>query len=482
MKDRKNNFDGIWTIAIMMLCTGISFSWANQYEVSVVSCEENEELLLADEVYEEVNETAEGGYPETGGAAFKVREVCRDERPEDFEELLLLASEKEGLYLGEICLEDGKTSYAQLLLDELIARDTAWFGEIYTLSKNGVGESGSVDVKNVSVLYKDGDQNAQTAVSNAEEIIAMASVYAREQDITEIGDVRAYVNELWKLSHTYETEQGEMYFCTECFVENAVMAEVETESNTETAAWAAEENVFTDSNAAPEITECPGHIDLAITAVIHTLNGNETLYDMDRIGNRSAENGEWSGWTEKNREKVEELCSLSWYQDYAVHSTVKQVKHPLTEVEIETFMELLSGEGNEYRKKVIRYALESVGRVPYYWGGKPSGKGYGDGRFAVTAEPDSEGRTTRGLDCSGWISWVYWSATEERLPYEGTDGLCSLGSPVDFSDLRPGDLAIRTGEDSHAVIYLGRTADGRMLCVHESSYAGTVSVTVMSTE
>ena len=54
------------------------------------------------------------------------------------------------------------------------------------------------------------------------------------------------------------------------------------------------------------------------------------------------------------------------------------------------------------RRNVVRYALASVGRIPYYWGGKPGNPGYMGNRFGVVVSPDADGRFLKGLDCSGW--------------------------------------------------------------------------------
>lgn len=478
MNTKGMKFDGIGPAMIMMFCTGIALSWADTYEYMPAGHNISDDSIYADsmeteEIYTETEEP-DGQVLLTAVNTKTHADECRDERPEDFENTIAWASEGGGFYLADICLDPGGSSYAQILMDELILKDTAWFDEIYTLAKTGPYDIGTAEVKQVSILYKDGDKNAQTAVSNTEEILAMASVYAEMYGIDDIDDVRTYVNGLWKQSHTYEFEQSEIYFCTDCMKE--------TEEKEAEAGSADEEAVFTDSDALEESYECPGHMDLKITAEILTLNSSESLFEADRTGIQAAADGEWEGWSDKHRERVEQLCELSWYRDYGLSSTEKEAKRPLTDVEIETYMDLLDGEINETRKLVIRFALESVGRVQYYWGGKPYKKGYDNGQFTVTVEPDSHGRSTRGLDCSGWVSWVYWNATEERLPYESTSGLCSLGTPVDIADLRPGDLAVRTGEDSHVVLYLGKTRDGQRLCIHESSYAGTAMVSEMSTD
>ena len=65
----------------------------------------------------------------------------------------------------------------------------------------------------------------------------------------------------------------------------------------------------------------------------------------------------------------------------------------------------------------------------------------------------------KGLDCSGWISWVYWSALGRRLPAESTDGLIGCGAAVAREDLKPGDIIVRLGEEGHVVMFLAWDLD-----------------------
>lgn len=52
---------------------------------------------------------------------------------------------------------------------------------------------------------------------------------------------------------------------------------------------------------------------------------------------------------------------------------------------------------SENRKKVVKYALESVGKIPYYWGGKAAYAGYDKNGFGTVVSPDYKGRVLRGL-------------------------------------------------------------------------------------
>lgn len=664
---KKSGFDlGKWgPVAVMMFCTGVAFGWADTYENIGTWTQIQEVTAATEEDLDAVSVDEEETVPDVSEAVETIADT-EEEAPES------------GFYLAEIVPEGMDESLAQMLLDELSKKDTAWFEEISKTAKYGIGGSGSAKVKVTSIIYKDGDGNRQTAVSNVDEILAMASVYAEETGITEYADVREYVKELWSDSHSCNVTQSEVYYCTDCTDDEAedevedeaggsdgLDAEIdsladgfsddaESRSDIEVSTGSAEESdtetletVELDENLGPvieilsgqssvketedisksqtgeiiiegsgpnagpganigptakeeekvvaptaaprpemitgpgvvmatgsdavesaaaessledgmentgsesgshaddstgagnsgaqssadtqasasvgsttvastaaradtaiagsgsgtavsgnvsgtkektntkskntETKKCPGHVDITIEATIETFLGENNLFTMDTIGNSAAESGLWSGWTAENQEKAMALEAADWYHEHGIYGKILTTKAPLTNAEIETYMELFTDGCNENRQNVIRFALESVGRVPYYWGGKPSGTGYDNGRFTKTNEPDKKGRTTSGLDCSGWINWVYWSATANRLPYEGTDGLCSLGTAVSISDLQPGDLAIRTGDNSHVVIYLGTTADGKRLCVHESSYSGTVAVSEMNT-
>ena len=66
---------------------------------------------------------------------------------------------------------------------------------------------------------------------------------------------------------------------------------------------------------------------------------------------------------------------------------------------------------SDTRRELIRYALSSVGKIPYHWGGKASRPDYNGNNFGTLVPADTEGRILKGLDCSGWINWVYWSVT-----------------------------------------------------------------------
>lgn len=228
-------------------------------------------------------------------------------------------------------------------------------------------------------------------------------------------------------------------------------------------------------------TKCPGHVDLIVNMRIRGLEEDNGLFHIDTTGNseKNIEEGGWPGWNEETIQAVRQLSSLDWYAEYGLSLSVISFGNPLTQAEINEYLSRLPSNLSSTRKDIIEFALNSVGKVPYYWGGKPSGPNYDGNSFGSLITPDYKGRVLKGLDCSGWINWVYWSVTGHSLPYESTSGLALCGSRVDPEDLQPGDILIRTGEDAHVIMFLEWMPDGQIRCIHEgTSGINNVSVAV----
>lgn len=228
-------------------------------------------------------------------------------------------------------------------------------------------------------------------------------------------------------------------------------------------------------------SQCPGHIDLIIHMKIKGLTESNGLYAADTIGNDPAniEEGGWPGWTEEMKAQAYSLSSQDWFQKYGLSVSLITMTNPLTPSEIDAYMADLPSDLSDTRRELIHYALSSVGKIPYYWGGKASHPDYNGNLFGTLVPADTDGRILKGLDCSGWINWVYWSVTGNRLPYESTSGLALCGTKIGRNELQPGDLVIRTGENAHVIMFLGWTEDGQIRCIHESSgNVNNVSVSV----
>ena len=684
-------------MAVMLLCTCIAFSAASSYipPVREVAAE-----TTAESLQEETSVSAES------------EAVTEENTTEETETILETLDENAPapyrLNFAYMYSGDSEESYAEILMKELIRKDSQWYAEIYDMANMspaklapGLGRSvASVlgkynpssptqnpddastwtveHFKNVRISFSDGDGNVTSAVSNAQEIISMASVYAYYNGIDDLDTIRDYVNRLWQISHSYSASMGEVYYCEGCVNPNQ-QAEQENDSelegedtfnsestidtkitikdsdgeNTETGengeptgssdsesessdtgagnetgeslvrsdgtvivyntttttpafsgtTRAVEtttspieslaetaESIYVEetkpkvvivrptesttevqkipkaseeesvakpergsavivrpgetespSETAPRLPEmseeeisaenvdqepptdepesvaaletvsmdgeageykvyaaavqsrdtdtagnqsaekiCPGHIDLAISAKIHTLSESTGLCDLDPIGNAIEEGSSWQGWTRRTRAFVRHIERQDWTDEYNIIVTVEGTKAPLSNAEIDSYMNLLPDNTSEARKDIIRFALQSVGKVPYYWGGKASARNYSGNNFGSITIPDHRGRILKGLDCSGWVNWVYWSVTGNRLPYEGTEGLKALGRQVNRADLKPGDIIVITGNTPHVIMFLNWTPQGQIQCIHETGSANNVTIGVMT--
>lgn len=225
--------------------------------------------------------------------------------------------------------------------------------------------------------------------------------------------------------------------------------------------------------------DCPGHVNLNITVKILGLKDSKGLIQIDPIGNNpeNMTEGGWDGWDDYSIKMVEAIHAQDWYQDYGLSISTINMRNPLSASEIDAYIAALPPGTSKKRKEIIQFALSSVGKVPYYWGGKPSRAGYEGNYFGTPMDPDTKGRILKGLDCSGWINWVYWSVTGERLAGESTSSLILCGKPIKRSELKPGDIIVKTGTGAHVVMFLGWTSNGQMQVIHESS-ASVNNVTV----
>lgn len=252
----------------------------------------------------------------------------------------------------------------------------------------------------------------------------------------------------------------------------AVIAGSETQDPNMTEAASPSDAAATADENTQSSAACPGHVDLIIHMKITGLHEQtNSLFTVDTIGNDpdNIKAGGWPGWNKMMRTAASRLSLQDWFERYGLTVSNLSPGNPLSPAEINSYMALLPPNISKTRRNLIRFALESVGRVPYYWGGKPSSPDYASNRFGILTSPDYKGRVLKGLDCSGWINWVYWSVTGKRLAYESTSGLAVLGRKISRSELQPGDIIVRTGTEAHVIMFLGWTPDGRIQCIHESS-------------
>lgn len=136
----------------------------------------------------------------------------------------------------------------------------------------------------------------------------------------------------------------------------------------------------------------------------------------------------------------------------------------------------------EDRKAVIQKAMQLVGKVGYFWGGKSSAIGW-DSRWGTPMEVRADGSSATGtirafgLDCSGYVDWVFNNAHGYVIGHGG--GAASQHTyceDISWDAAQIGDLAFYP-DDSHVGIVCGFDENGDVLIVHCASGYNNVVIT-----
>ena len=136
------------------------------------------------------------------------------------------------------------------------------------------------------------------------------------------------------------------------------------------------------------------------------------------------------------------------------------------------------------REAVVRAACSLVGKVNYFWGGKSLVIGW-DTRWGELRQVTATGSPTTGtyrpygLDCSGFVDWVFYNATGgSYIIGHGGGAAMQHGYCTDirWEDAQPGDLVFYP-DNSHVGIVGGRDADGELLIIHCASGHNNVVIT-----
>ena len=150
---------------------------------------------------------------------------------------------------------------------------------------------------------------------------------------------------------------------------------------------------------------------------------------------------------------------------------------------------------SEKRKAVLKAAFSGVTYgIPYYYIWREEydvvpgleGNNFGE----VLGRADARGRTKKGLDCSGFVGWAYYTAgitwcefasegnAESGYKFKATPWMRSAKSTtkIEFEDIQPGDIAFYSddaeGSDDHTGIFLGNNEQGVATWIHCSGSEG----------
>lgn len=143
------------------------------------------------------------------------------------------------------------------------------------------------------------------------------------------------------------------------------------------------------------------------------------------------------------------------------------------------------------RKEIVETAFSLVGKVSYLWGGKYNKLGWND-RWglpcSVTTEQNGQSvvvERTGGLDCSGFVSWVFINATGDAGVIDaignGSSNQWAHATAVSWDKGKPGDLVFYyvPGERqfNHVGIIVSVDDDGSYLVAHCSARKNGVVIT-----
>lgn len=191
------------------------------------------------------------------------------------------------------------------------------------------------------------------------------------------------------------------------------------------------------------------------------------------------------GFTDQQREMLEELLKpdyddifLSLIGNYQPGGT------PIGPVDISDIQGTLPDDLDPLRESIVLTAYQLLGKVTYFWGGKSLVLGW-DSRWGTptTVTAPGSGSTGKvlpfGLDCSGFVDWTFYNATNGAyLPGRGGGAASQHGycTNIAWADALPGDLVFYA-DDSHVGIVCGYGSVGNLLVIHCSGGQNGVVVT-----
>ena len=191
------------------------------------------------------------------------------------------------------------------------------------------------------------------------------------------------------------------------------------------------------------------------------------------------------GFTAQQREMLEELLKpdyddifLSLIGNYQPGGTT------IGPVDISDIQGTLPDDLDPLRESIVLTAYQLLGKVTYFWGGKSLVLGW-DSRWGTptTVIAPGSGSTGKvlpfGLDCSGFVDWTFYNATNGAyLPGRGGGAASQHGYCINiaWSDALPGDLVFYA-DDSHVGIVCGYDSVGNLLVIHCSGGQNGVVVT-----
>lgn len=156
----------------------------------------------------------------------------------------------------------------------------------------------------------------------------------------------------------------------------------------------------------------------------------------------------------------------------------------VTEADAKALLAALPEDLSAERREVLKSACSLVGKVNYFWGGKSLVLGW-DSRWGTTMKVTVEGSSTTGtyrpygLDCSGFVDWAFFNATDGGYVIGHGGGAASQHAyctSITWNEAIPGDLVFYD-DDEHVGIVGGWDENGDLLIIHCASGYNNVVIT-----
>ncbi|MCQ4864947.1 CHAP domain-containing protein [Pseudoflavonifractor phocaeensis] len=177
------------------------------------------------------------------------------------------------------------------------------------------------------------------------------------------------------------------------------------------------------------------------------------------------------GFDRQAAEAVDELLIERALLEELIHAVI------ISDQSAQEVLERLPDDLSPERRAAVVKALELVGKVSYFWGGKSYVIGWDD-RWGTLMQVTSPGSSSTGkwipfgLDCTGYLDWTFRNA---GLPSAGHWYIETNCTETTWEQAKPGDIAFWP-DNSHVGLVVGRDESGHVLVVHCSYGLNTVAI------
>lgn len=211
-------------------------------------------------------------------------------------------------------------------------------------------------------------------------------------------------------------------------------------------------------------------------------DSTEKILHITITSKRAEEMPDIYQFNHSQREALAEILKPEYAQMLAELVGTYGEEMELTEEQIRDMIAAMPEDISPERRAVVEKAYSLLGKVHYFWGGKSRAIGW-DSRWGtptrVTAPGSRMTGTIRpfGLDCSGFVDWVFNNALNYVIGHGGgAHAQHTYCTPISWSEALPGDLVFYPG-DSHVGIFVGKGASGNPLIIHCASSQNNVVLT-----